>query len=286
MKAEAANSSSGTGKSFLADRAEVRAPAGEQYSADGSAADQAGLAGPEVDAVLKLEKAAYAVGIHVVGDGRAAERNRMLQDFLQGRAKAVKFSALDAAGHAFGTDSGAEEAFVGVDIAHAVEQRLIEQRRFDGQLAAAKELSESLGSDGGWLRAGSEEGFGAIQFTKFKTPEAAGIDEAHLTSAGQGQARVGMRLKRALRRGYEQAAGHAEVNDPLGRRSLAARVSQIADNVLADAADSEDRAAFESGGLFGWRIFEWLRVGAEPDLDDAVAAQPLVDTAGYGFDFR
>ena len=63
----------------------MAATAGDDDSLDRSLADEAGLAFAAVDAVLELEESFFAVGIHVVGDGGAAECNRFLQHFLTDR---------------------------------------------------------------------------------------------------------------------------------------------------------------------------------------------------------
>lgn len=43
--------------------------------------------------------------------------------------------------------------------------------------------------------------------------------------------------------------------------------------------DSENRATSKLAGLAGARCFEGLRMAAEPDLNDAIAADALVDAA-------
>jgi hypothetical protein len=68
-------------RSLLAFWAEVGAAAGDGDFLDGRFADEAGLAGAPVDLVLELEEAAHAVGVDVVGDGRAAELDGVGQDF-------------------------------------------------------------------------------------------------------------------------------------------------------------------------------------------------------------
>jgi hypothetical protein len=50
----------------------VSAATANYYAFDGRVADAAGLAGAGVDVVVELEEAGYAVGVYVIGDGRAA----------------------------------------------------------------------------------------------------------------------------------------------------------------------------------------------------------------------
>jgi hypothetical protein len=54
--------------SSLTTGAIVGTPSGKHDAANGHSADQAGLAGTHVDAVLKLEEASHPVGINVVGN--------------------------------------------------------------------------------------------------------------------------------------------------------------------------------------------------------------------------
>lgn len=61
----------GVRASVLAVRTEVGAAAGDENSANGSAADQTRLAGAEIDLVFQLEKALLSGSIHIIGDGRA-----------------------------------------------------------------------------------------------------------------------------------------------------------------------------------------------------------------------
>src|SRR5687767_3896526 len=59
-------------RQVLALWAEVRRPAAEDDALDRRAAPPAGFAGPVVDAVQRLERAAGAVGVSVVAQGAAA----------------------------------------------------------------------------------------------------------------------------------------------------------------------------------------------------------------------
>ena len=198
------------------------AAAGENDAADGGSADAAGLAFAAIDAVLNLEKAGFTIGIDVVGNGRAAGADGRLQDRLKSRAEAVKAGAGQAAGHARGTDAGAEEALVGVDVPYSVEKGLVEEGGFDVEPAAVEERSEIVGGDSEGFGAWSGEGCG-----ERKAAEAAGIDEAQLATGGEMKDGVGMRRDGRCGIGNEEAAGHPQVDQELGilvrRKGFAAR---------------------------------------------------------------
>jgi hypothetical protein len=61
--------------------------------------------------------------------------------------------------------------------------------------------------------------------------------------------------------------------------------AELANDVFAGTMDGEKDASGESAGdFFGWS-FEGLGMGAEPDVKNAVAANPLIDAAGDSFHF-
>jgi len=126
----------------LASGAEVGATPANHNTFDRRSADEAGLAGAHVDAVFQLEEAADAVGVDVVGDGRPAEFYGVGEDGDERVAEAAEFSAGKQRGQTAGTDAGAEEGLVGVDVPDAVEQGLVEQRGLDGSAAFAEEGDE------------------------------------------------------------------------------------------------------------------------------------------------
>jgi len=146
------------GFSLLTPRAEVGAAASEGDAADGRGADEAGLAGAPVDAVLELEEAARTIGIDVVGDGGAAEPDGVAEDLDERGAQAGQLGAGETGGLASGAEAGAEERLVGVDVADAVEERLIEQRGLDRRAARMEERDEVGERDGEGLAAGAGVG--------------------------------------------------------------------------------------------------------------------------------
>ena len=139
-------------------RAEVGAAAGEGDAADGGGADEAGLAGAPVDLVPELEEAAGALGIDVVGDGGAAKPDGVAEDLDERGAQAGQFGAGEAGGLAGGAKAGAEEGFVGVDVADAVQERLVEQRGLDRRAARMEEGDEVCERDGEGFAAGAGVG--------------------------------------------------------------------------------------------------------------------------------
>ena len=63
----------------------MRSPSSQQDAPDRRLAAAAGKAGALVDAVLQLEEAAHAVGVHIIGDRRTAQPDGVLQNLAQGQ---------------------------------------------------------------------------------------------------------------------------------------------------------------------------------------------------------
>ncbi len=184
------------------------APDDEFFERGGALA--AGFAGAAVDHVLELKEAADAGGVDVIGDGGAAEFDGAGEDLLEGGVEAGELGAGEAPGGAAGADAGAEEGFVGVDVADAVQDGLVEECGFDGELAAAEEFGEGFRGDGGGFGAGAGVGAEGTE-----AAEAAGVDEAEFAAVGEGEDGVGVGGPGDLGGGDEEAAGHAEVDEEL-----------------------------------------------------------------------
>ena len=103
----------------------------------------------------------------------------MFEDLDEGGAEAGELGAGESAGVAEGSDVGVEEGFVGVDVAYAVEEGLVEQRGFDGSFAIAEEGDEVFEGNGEGLFAWAGIGIGGYR----EAAEAAGVDEAEFAAA-------------------------------------------------------------------------------------------------------
>ena len=192
-------------------------PPPDHRAADRGPADQAGLPGSPVDAVLELEEAGHPVGVHVVGDRGAAQSDGFPEDCLEGGVEAAQLVAGEAACHSDRADSGAEEGLVGVDVPNAVEEPLVEQGGLDGEASTTEEGGEVLDGDGEGLAARALKASlsvgGEIQR---EAAEAAGVHEAKFTARAKVEDRVSVRWDGDIGRGDKQTSSHAEVDDPLG----------------------------------------------------------------------
>ena len=142
--------------------------------------------------------------------------------------------------------------------------------------------------EGGEFGVGDGEGFGSgaevgVGGADGEPAEAAGVHEAELIAAAEGEDGVGVRGEGDFGRGDEEASGHAEVDEELG--GWAGGMVQREHDGFADAADSVDAGVGEGFGDFGFGRLEGLGLAAGPDVLDALVADAGVDAVGYGFDF-
>lgn len=228
---------------MLAFGAEMGTSAGKKKSANGSPAAEAGLPGSQVDTMLKLEKSPYPVRIDVIGDRGASKLNGVLQDLAQREPEAFQFGFRETSSASAGPDAGTIEALVRVNVADTGKQLLVQQSGLDGQASLAEEGGKRIPGDTQRFCARCGKGLVPCQVTKVQASETPGVDKAHLAAACESQTDVGVDCDRRVRRGDEQAASHAEVDDPLSfnRRLFLAgggmRRTKFADNMFPGAMD-------------------------------------------------
>ena len=198
----------------------MRSPTGQLNAPDRSLTAAAGKPGSQIDAVLELKEAAHAIGIHIIGDRGAAQPDCIFEHLAQSQPQSLELGPGQASGEPARTNSGTKKALVGVDVAHAGEQFLIEQRRFDGRMRAVKKAVELLRGYCEWVNASRLECGRAAKLAPLQPAKAARVDKAQLAAAGQTQPSMGMGRKRRIRSGDQQPPGHAEMNDPLGGATL------------------------------------------------------------------
>ncbi len=193
----------------------MSAPARDNHAPDWALTTAARFAGALVNAVLQLKKAALAIGIDVVGDRRAAQSNRMVQDFAQGQPKALELrtrKAIDASSRA---NAGVEQAFIGVNVANPRKEGLIKQCCLDGQTPAMKERREFAVADCERIVTGRGEAWLATEIAKFEPTESARVDETQFAAAFKQKPRMRVWRDRAFRRCDQQPPRHAKMHDPL-----------------------------------------------------------------------
>jgi len=127
--------------------AEVRGATAKDYTLNWSFAAHARLSFARVDAVEELEAAFFAVGVDVVAQGTAAMVDGAAKNQLDGAVEAEDLVASQAVAGGGGVDAAVEEGFVGVDVADAGHEALVEEGGFDGAAGFGEALGELIGTD-------------------------------------------------------------------------------------------------------------------------------------------
>jgi hypothetical protein len=94
--------------------------------------------------MANLKFSAHALGIHEIGKRRASQQYGFLENFPNASVEARDFGALERCCQARGMDARPPQAFIAIDVAHAAENMLIEQKRLYPRTAAAQTMREFL----------------------------------------------------------------------------------------------------------------------------------------------
>jgi hypothetical protein len=94
--------------------------------------------------MLQLEKPFFAVGVDVIADGRSAQRDGLTQDFQERRMQFSELVTGERGSTTARTNTGPKQGLIGVDVAHATQQFLVEQRALDGSFPPVKQLDKPI----------------------------------------------------------------------------------------------------------------------------------------------
>jgi len=259
----------------------MRAALGDADLVDRGAAAQAGLALAAVDRKGGLGAAGRAVRLAIPVDAGPLGVNGGVQHDADRLVEQGDLAGAQAGGRAQRMDLRTPERLVGVDVADAGHDALVEQHGLDRGLAP--------GEPGGEVRDGE------LMFERFR-PEHRGEageiggqrDEAELARVGKAQLLAAVelhanmhpavRLMRGLIRRHVQAAGHFQVNDQQV-------MVEMAEDVFGATGDGAKGLAVET------RAEVFRRGPAQhprpigPDVERGAADQRAAQPADDGFDF-
>jgi len=88
--------------------------------------------------MFQLKETANPIRIDIIRYGRSAQLDGMPQNSLKRCAQPPKLLLAEPSSHSRGPNAGAEEAFIGINIAHPVQQFLVQKCGFDRRLPVAK----------------------------------------------------------------------------------------------------------------------------------------------------
>lgn len=181
-------------------------------------------------------------------------------------------------------DFRAPEALVGIDVAHAAKNGLIEQQGLNVRFARV-DCSDEL-RFGGFERIEAERAENG-RLLRFRddgdASEAANVGVTQLAAIIEGEKDVRVRASGSFRRIDHELTCHAEVNEESELSGAVAGVSEFKDEEFSVAADLVDACAgdvtFERGGIVDEIGF------AEAHADYATPRQDGLQAADDGFDF-
>jgi hypothetical protein len=262
----------------------VAAAAGYDGAAYSCSAAETLFAGALVNAVAKLKFAALAIGIHVIGNGRAAQANRLQQYCADGSVETAKLAGLERGSQMRGMNARSPETFVRVDVSHAAEDSLVEQERFDAGTASTQFRAEFF--FGGFERVEAEfaqSGFVVAIFDDSHTSEAANVRVAEFATIIEREKNVSVRDDRSLGWTDDELARHSQVNQQGGAAVIGACGLKIEHEEFAVSSHGGDLAAGQ-GLLHGGRIVDEIRF-AQANTEKSSSLQDGSETAGDGFYF-
>ena len=268
----------------MAAGAEVAAAAGYDCAAYFGSAAETLFAGALIDAVAKLKLAALAIGIHVIGNGRAAQANCFQQHGADGSMEIAKFAGLERGSQTRGVNARSPETFVRVDVSHAAEDVLVKQERFDAGVASAQSCAELF--VGGFERIEAEfaqSGFARTIGYDSHASEAANVRVAELAAVIEREKNVSVRDDRSFGWTDDELPRHSQMNQQRGAAVIGARGLKIEHEEFAVPSHGGDLAAGQSL-LHGGRIVDEIRF-AEANAEESSSGQDGSKTACDGFYF-
>lgn len=123
---------------------------GDRFGAELGFAKSTEFPSSAVDLVVVLEAAGFAggVGVGAVAERAASQSDGCREGTGNGVGEAGPLGGLEVAAAGVWRDARAEEGFIGVDVAHAGDDALVEQGGFDGAVGILQAGLELIGGDG------------------------------------------------------------------------------------------------------------------------------------------
>ncbi len=261
----------------------MSAAAGYDCAADRCAAAETVFAVALVNAVAELEASALAFGVHVIGNGGTSQADCLEKHRADSSMELAKLGRLERGSQTGGMNLGVPQAFVRVDVSHASQDALIEQKRFYTGSASTQFRAELLFGSLERIEAEfAEDGLVSAAGQHAHATEATNVGVAQLAAIVEREKNVSVRDYGSLGRTNDELARHSEVDQQRGAAIIFAGGLKIQDQKFSVSADCGDAAARE-GLLQGGRIVDEIRL-AEANAENSSAGQDSSQAARYGFD--
>src|SRR4029077_17637530 len=127
---------------FLTIRTVVTTAAGQYNAPDRGPTHRTWLPLTSINAMLELEESFFSIGVHVIGNRRSAQSDRLTKHLPHRSVQLAQLLARDGCGSAAGAGGCPKQRLVGIDVAYPAQQLLVQKRALDRSLAPAKDLDE------------------------------------------------------------------------------------------------------------------------------------------------
>jgi hypothetical protein len=276
--------------------------AADDDSANWAAAPIARFAGPLVDLEVLLHRP-VSVGRSVVVDGAAAPLDSLGEDVPDGPMEPPGMILIKGLGFAEWMEARSPQRFIGVDVAHAGDEVLVEQKGLEAASAPCEQLAEMGSGEAVRKRLGTrgENAHGLavgrqtcclVAAIQTHPPEFPDVAEPNLAPIGQRQDDVNVPILRRTGRNHEQLAGHLEVNGQnyrSGRRrslGFAHGSRPQPDQELLSAPSNSLYLASRNRDRKALRLVAAQRLGPiRARADDPRACHQATEVAGNRLDF-
>jgi hypothetical protein len=259
------------------------AAAGYDRAAYLCAAAEALFAVALVNAVAKLKSSALAFGIHIIGNRGAAQADGFEQHRAHGAMKLVKLGGLERDPQTRRMNAGAPQTFVRVDVSHAAQDALVEQKRFYAGAASTQFRAEFLFSGLERIEAEfAEDGLVSAAGQHAHAAEAANVRVAQLAAIVEREKDVSVRDYGSLGRANDELARHSQMDQQRGAAIIGARGLKIEHEKFSVSANGGDATARE-GLLQCGRIVDEIGL-AEANAENSSSWQDGSQAARNGFD--
>ena len=234
------------GAEALAPRAEMRRSRADDDPLDRPSAARTRFAGPLVDLQVLLHRA-VAIGRRVVIDRASAPHDRLGQDPPDRVVQMTLVGGPQRPGGPQRMEPGRPQRLVGVDVADARDERLVEKERLEPPRPAAQPAPEvahrelaverlrtERREDGAAADLGHQLAGHRVASVEPDLPELADVTEAQLATVGELEDQSDVRVLGRVGRDDEQLAGHLQMD---GQRRV---TRQVDDDLLGAPPDGLD----------------------------------------------
>ena len=245
--------------------------------------------------MLQLEESFAPLGVDIVADRRAAQRDRLAQYLLQRSVQFAQLSASERRRSPARPDTGAKQRLVGIDVAHAAQQLLVQQRALDRRLAVPEQSDESLElrSPAARPRSGKSRAVARRSIlttasrpkrrgsTKRSSRPEASLSTAWVCFAISSSGRRDQQAARSCRDARSIAASGQRLVAPYG--SSASRSKTMC---LPTRLHARNARMLQDRGDLGGRRLQRLRLFAQPDRFDRCRPRCACRARGQWFRLR